>query len=259
MSQIYWYFSLTPQVLYFSQLPPREFGEYLALGESKAARGQALFIELIPFESDYFPFEEAEKLCQEHPDGRPKASLLVSQYGVLEHIPIGNLGNLYFTTKDGLVLEIPQSQKTPPESEGTCHLYQEMSPRAVEVVSSLQPLEFGQWLTSKENTRHFMPKLMFVELKLNGLQNDPDTPAENLPYSNVENLRACLRKLTVKNTLPGKLFNRDSSNMYILARTIKGGFYITEGIKFAFYSFPTEEELETKYHSWWRSASNATL
>jgi hypothetical protein len=103
----YLYFSMTPESLISSMLPPEEFGHYLAVGTNKRTRGQAIFFEIDPdFQSDYFDLESIERRCVPHVDGKPKRSVYLSTYRVLENLPIENFRNLYLTTFDGKVLEL---------------------------------------------------------------------------------------------------------------------------------------------------------
>jgi hypothetical protein len=35
---------------------------------------------------------------------------------------------------------------------------------------------------------------------------------------------------------------------------VRNGFFVGDHDDFAFYRFPTRQELESKYYDWWRSA-----
>ena len=81
------YFSLIPEALIASQLPPEKFGQYYATGYGYKSKGEALFIELDPtFRDDFFAIDEAWAKCEVHPDGRPKNSVYVATYRVLEQV-----------------------------------------------------------------------------------------------------------------------------------------------------------------------------
>ena len=40
----------------------------------------------------------------------------------------------------------------------------------------------------------------------------------------------------------------------LLYRTVKNGFFVGDQDNFLFYKFPSIEQLENEYYSWWRSA-----
>jgi hypothetical protein len=95
----YLYLSLVPEALIASQLPPDKFGQYYATGHAYRSKGQALFFEVdLAFRSDFFDIDQALAHCVAHPDGRPKNSVYVSTYRVIEHVPARALGQLYLTT-----------------------------------------------------------------------------------------------------------------------------------------------------------------
>jgi hypothetical protein len=61
------------------------------------------------------------------------------------------------------------------------------------------------------------------------LSNKPDKPSK-----------------TIIRTFKGELFYRRCKN----------GFFVGEANSFLFYPFPSQEELNDKYHVWWRSATD---
>jgi hypothetical protein len=256
--QTYLYFSLTPEALIASMLPPEEFGNYFAVGTKKRTRGQAMFFEVDSTKlGNHFPIDEIEKRCVLHQDGTPKRSLYLSIYRVLEHIPLEALKDLYLVTDDGRVLALKQGEFQK-EAEKQLHLYQELSPVNPRIASGYSPDEFMQHVTDTSQPVS-VPKLVFVELQLNSLSEDPKNGKVNdLPYPNIDHLRDCLIGLqekpskatkTVIRTFQGELF----------FRTCKNGFFIGDKDNLLFYPFPSLEELKNKYYVWWRSALNVGL
>jgi hypothetical protein len=249
----YLYLSVTPEALISSMLSPEEFGNYLAVGSQKRTRGQAVFFEVDAEKAGNFvPQEYIEKRCVPHPDGSPKRSLYLGIYRVLERIPLESLKDLYLTTDDGRVLRLEKGTYEKPRS-GELHLYQELSPVTPMVVSALDPYNFMMRVTDTTKPVS-VPRLFFVELKLNGLANDPVGAADHdLPYSNIPHLRDCLVSLKQGDQKMTKtvirIFKGD-----VQYRTCKNGFFIGDQKNFVFYPFPTIDELETKYYTWWRSA-----
>lgn len=249
----YLYLSLIPESLIVSMLPPEEFGNYLAVGTKKRTRGEAVFFELDPnFRNAYFPFSDIDKRCVPHSDGRPKQSIYLSIYRVLEHVPLKVLRNLYLVTDDGRVLEI---KKAPyhEKSEDELHLYQEISPVNPLIVSRLNPLEFCRFVTNQKNPV-FVPKLVFVELILDDINKDPKSvQVHNLPYPNIDHLTDCLIDLKNESDKATKTVIR-SMQRDLLYRTIKNGVFVGDQKEFYFYPFPSKKDLEDKFYAWWRSA-----
>lgn len=251
----YLYLSMTPEALIASMLPPEEFGVYYAVGTNKRTQGQALFFEIdMDFKSDYFNLASIEERCVPHVDGKPKRSVYLSTYRVLENIPLSAFKNLYLTTADGKVLELTKSDFVA-ESNPQLHFYQQLCPVTPRVVSKLNPIKFTQWVTDKNNPIYF-PKIVFVELILNRLAEDPVTaPVGNLPYSNKDHLRDCLIGLHMGYAKPTKTVNRFYQGD-VLYRTVKNGFFVGDKDGFIFYQFPEASDLQKLYYPWWRSALN---
>lgn len=248
------YLSLTPEALIASMLPPEDFGSYLATGTKKRTRGQAIFFEVdMEAIKDILPMDYIEKRCVPQEGGRPKSSVYLSIYRALESIPLDALKNLYLTTDDGRVLKLKQD-KFNEEKIDQLHLYQELAPVNPRIASSLSPKVFLSEMTGgKEKVS--VPKLVFVELRLDGLATDAEnSPANDLPYQNMVHLRDCLMILKneegkTKKTII-RFFNRD-----LFYRTIKNGFFVGDKDEMIYYPFPSQKELEEKHYAWWRSAN----
>lgn len=249
----YLYLSLTPEALIASMLPPEEFGNYLAVGTKKRTRGQAIFFEIEPdFESGFFNLKDIEKRCVPHSDGTPKRTSYLSIYRVLEHVPLSSFKNLYLTTDDGRTLGLEKKDYKEEKDEGL-HLYQELSPITPRIATKYNPREFIKFVT--DNTQPIsIPRLVFVELTLNGLASDPvKAPVNNLPYPNIDHLRDCLIGLKEHPEKHTKTVIRYFQGD-LLYRTCKNGFYVGDKKDFLFYPLPDMKDLEGKYYPWWRSA-----
>ncbi len=247
----YYYLVFTPESLIASHLPPVEFGNYLSVGTQKRIRGQNIFFELDPEKMPELPNTYIAAKLVPYPNGEPKRSVYFGIYRILEKTPLAALKNLYLATDDGKVLELHSTRFDEIESE-EIHLYQQFNPIATRVASKLSPDEFIHFLT--DTTKPVStPKLFFAELLLNELANDVNAPLHNLPYPNPDHLRECLRKLHETKSKVTKTVLRVVRGD-ISYRTIKTGFFIGEHDRYLFYPFPSVEELESKHHSWWRSA-----
>ncbi len=250
---IYLYLSLLPEALIASQLPPMDFGNYLAVGTKKRTRGEAMFFEVDrDFKSSAFRLDHLEELCKEHKDGERKCSKYLSIYRVLEHVPVNSLKKLYLVTDDGRVLALDEREFQPKESQ-ELHFYQQIAPVNPSIASRLNPVDFCKFITTSEN-RIYLPKLVFCELVLQDLATDPlNAPTDDLPYENLAHLRDCLVGLQKQPDKPTKTVTRTKKHD-LLYRTIKNGFFVGDQDYFKFYAFPSRQEMEEKYHAWWRSA-----
>ncbi|MEJ2530605.1 MAG: hypothetical protein P8Y92_02290 [Halioglobus sp.] len=252
MSEVHLYLSLIPQALVASMLPPEEFGRYYATGTRVHVQGEAIFFELDPaFRSGDFPFHIIEEKCVPGPAGEPKKSVYLGIYRVLSRIPVAALGSLYLVTSDGQTLELNRAEYERGET-GRLHLYQEFCPITPMVASRLEPLDFCRFITDASQPVH-VPRLVFSELMLHDLATDPVNGAsDDLPYANIEHLRDCLQQIADREK-PSKLVLKQV-NEGVLYRMVEGGFYVGDQYDFAFYRFPSPEELESEYRQWWRSA-----
>ena len=246
------YLLVFPESLVMSMLGPSEFGAYLATGTKKRAREQAMYFELDGgFESDYFDLEKARNACVAHEDGRPKHSVYVSTYRVLEHVPLTAMGDLWLTTRDGRGLALQRSQ--PPEQyEGEYHLYQELCPVHPLIASRMNANDFCLSITNPEVTVS-VPRICFVEMDLADLADEPSTGnAKNLPYSNVQHIRDCLVELATRDKTT-KTINR-IQHEHLPYRCVKKGFFVGDQTDMLHYPFPSIEDMEKQHHYWWRSA-----
>lgn len=250
------YLSLIPEALIYSQLTPDQFGKYVAIGDKKLTQGPAMFFEVDPdFESEAFHLGAARKKCVPHADGTPRRSSYAGVYMVLANIPISSLRSLFLTTADGLVLEL-QRQEYKPSSRPGLHFYQEIIPVQPRVASPLEPKEFANYVTDPENPI-FLPRLAFCELRLNGLETDPErSGAGNLPYKNLNHLRECLMALKYKSDKMTKIITRDMDADRVFP-VMTNGFFVGDQNDFAFYPLPSEDERETVHFRWFNSATRA--
>ncbi len=238
------YLTTIPEALVASMLDAREFGSYLAVGTRKRSRGEAMYFSIKPeFESDWFDLRRARERCTLHPDNTPKHSVYLGIYRVLEHVPLDMLDKLYLVTRDGRVLELPQTE--PPEHySGNVHLYDEICPVHPLIVSTLSPPDFARFITDPQNPVH-VPVICFTEIAF-----DETAAPVNLPYG--EHLQDCIRQLQ-NSDKPCKTVDRNHVPGG-WGRRFKNGFFVGNSDKLLYFPFPSRQELETKYRDWWRSS-----
>jgi hypothetical protein len=251
MSDYHLYLSLIPEALIASQLEPEEFGSYYAVGKKVHVFGEAMFFEVDPsFRSEDFPFHLADERCVTQPNGAPKSSVYLGIHDVLARIPVSALGNLYLVTDDGRTIGLERAAYSP-DTEHPLHLYQEFCPITPLVASRLEPEAFCHSITNPERPVH-VPRIVFSELKLGELSIDPGHGnADDLPYPAIRHLRDVLLDFQ-HNTKESKLVLKQVKQG-VFFRTLLG-LYVGDYTDFAYYRFPTLEELDEKHFDWWRSA-----
>ncbi len=252
--QKYIYLSVTPEGLIGSMLPPEEFGAYMATGTKKSNRGQVMFFEVdIDQISSMINMDYLNSRCVAKDDGKPKSSVYLSIYRVLESVPLSALKDLYLTTDNGLVLNLKKAQYNKDQESGKeLRFYQELCPVNPQVASTLPPLEFLKTLTDGR-LQIRLPKLMFVDLKLGDLADNPlEGSAEHLPYTAIPHLRDCLEILKTEEGKQMKTVQR-FFNGTLLYRTIKSGFYVGSKDDILFYPYPAMAELEKINYRFYRA------
>jgi hypothetical protein len=125
---VHLYLSTTPESLVASMLPPEEFGRYMAVGARASSHGEVMFFDLDEgLQNEHFDFSMIATRCVCDAQGRPKASVYLGVYRVLERIPLEALRTLWLTTAKGIVLPL-QPTETVPEFADAYYLYQELCP-----------------------------------------------------------------------------------------------------------------------------------
>jgi len=251
----YLYLSLYPESLIASMLEPEGFGNYLAIGTKKrASKQEAIFFQVdLELCSKVFYLSDLEKVCVPHEDGEPKHTEYYSIYRVLEKIPLNAIRSLFLVTKHGMVMEIKKSLSFP-EFNQKSFLYQEIVPVHPRIISSLNPVEFIQFITNPNN-RLYVPKICFVDLRLGALSDNPESGSiQNLPYPQIDYLKECIKQVKDNPNKHTKTVNR-IQNQTFLYRIINHGFFIGSGTDVLYYPFPSEKELNNEYFDWWKSAT----
>lgn len=236
-------------------LPPEDYGKYMALGIHHRTNDQAIFAELdTACDCEWLKAFDLEEICKPHTDGSPRKSSYLAIYRVLEQLPVEALKSLYLVTDDGRILKLDPAESLI-EDRPTLHLYQEITPMQPLVASSLEPKEFCDFITDRDQPVS-VDKVAFCDLKLDELAEDPIRGlSDNLPYKDIPHLRDCLSAVWRKGSKDVKVVSRRIRTQ-IHYRMIRSGFYVGNGKQMVFYRFPSNEELETVHYEWWRSAQN---
>jgi hypothetical protein len=248
------YFSLIPEALIASMLPPEQFGQYYATGHKFKSKGQAIFFEIDPtFRHDFFDFASATRRCVAKADGSPKNSVYISMYRVLEHLSVSAIGKMYLTTAMGATLGLERGSALPkPVPE--LHMYQALAPINSMVVSALDPAAYYADVTTAPSHSFHFPGMCFVELELGPLARDPENGQEgDLPYTFLQHLREALMELKL-GSKDNKLVHRVHS-LEFPYRMVKNGFFIGIGSELVHYPMLPQAVLRRDHSNWWRSAN----
>lgn len=244
------------EALVASQLSPEDFGAYMAVGTEKNTHGNVLFFEVDPaLRSTYFRLEDIPQTCIPHPDGSPKRSKYISTYRVLEHLDPAVLGSLYLTTADGRVLGLDASTDGDTPDENRPSLFQELCPISSMVASSLSPASYARFMTDPNNPVH-VPRLFFADLLFE--RDALGRLAGNLPYENPAHIIECIKEMEANPHKPAKNVTR-APHIHGFFHTIRRGFFLGDQNGIKYYKFPSQEELDVKYHQWWHSASESLV
>lgn len=240
------------EALVASHLSAEAFGAYMAVGTQKHTSGNVMFFEIDPeVKLDYLKTARISDHCPPHSDGSPRRSKYLSIYRVMEHLPLSAFRKLHLVTRDGRVLSLDEGKYEASAPAKPVHLYTELAPVTPRVVSSLNPQEFCKFITDPANPIH-VPRILFADSLI---ERDPDgSLAGYLPYANPAHIIDCVESLVHRK---GKLTKTVERNPALIAfyRTIGRGFFLGDQAGMKFYPFPSKDDLDEKYHLWWRSAS----
>ncbi len=247
------------EALVASQLSPSEFGRHYAVGSRKHFSGKVVFAELdINYRNDYFMIDEYLKRTDSGIEGIPKKTKFVKSYRVLEHIDLEALLNLYLVTVDGFVLELPKSRDFAHFHQAKrIRIYQEVCPLKVLVASNLDPIRFGNYITSETESKG-SPKIFFTQYNIDiedvlKHREARPLPTSPLPNVNPTNLNVALMELAGDQTKRTKTISLNEIFEQISYSKIKHGFWLAEKENLVYYPLPDEHELEEKHFQWWRS------
>ena len=160
-----------------------------------------------------------------HPDGRPKNSLYLSIYRVLERVPLTAIKSLWLASERGKVLELTPSA-TLPDFSVQYFLYQEICPVHPLIASRLAPPAFAEYIT-RPNKPLYVPRICFLDIDLAEMATDPEhgKPRELYYPDHYWHLRGCLLELRDSQTKSTKTVDR-SHAQHFPYHCIKHGFYV---------------------------------
>ncbi len=252
----YFYLTVYPvEALIASQLDPLQFGTYMATGSHKQTADQLVFFEVdAPFD-DAFDWKYAKAECVTHPDGRPKHSVYLGVYRVLERIPVSQLKNVFLVTKDGRTLSLPCEKYVKPSSWPGYALYKEICPVSPLVASSLSPAEFGAYLVDQTN-KVSVPRIVFADIRIINLDNPECSGNVGGLYETTksDHLKECIQQVKDNPGKRSKTVDR-SYGLRFSYQSIGSGIFVCDPLSFAFYPMPSVARIKAAHYDWGRSAN----
>lgn len=252
---IHYYLSISPmEALIASELSPEAFGAYMATGARKGAAEQLIFIEIEPDFGEAFDWAYAREHCVPHEDGRPKQSLYLGIYRVLERIPVKRLGALYLVTRDGRGLELEKRELRPVRDWKGVALYKELCPVMPLVASSLPPREFADFLTS-DARKVSVPAIIFADIRMLDIDDLKNSGhVGTISQRELEHIQGCVEEVRGVPGKKTKTVDRSFISRFTY-QTIANGIYASDGKEIACYPMPEREFLIKKHYDWCRSAN----
>lgn len=248
------YLSIFPmEALIASQLPPLQFGSYMATGTINGSFEKLIFIEVEAGFGDYFDWDHAAERCVPHPNGDLKHSVWMSVYRVLEHVPMDKMLSLYLATNDGRTLEIPRQEYKAEATDRPYWIYQELCPVRPLVASTYDPPTLSEYMTH-DDIKVAVPKIAFADLKVIDFDNLEDTGHLGRTYDrNLDHLKECI--LSVTSDHPKKVKNVERSRTESFGyQIINHGIYVGSGRNLVAYPMPSPADIRMHHYDWGRSA-----
>jgi hypothetical protein len=242
-----------------SQLSPERFAEHYILGGAKHFEGKMLFVEVdIAFRDPYFDIDRYLELTVPHPDSMPKRTKFISSYGVLEHMDLKALKNLYLALPNGKTLPLEQRPYTAENAPGLVRVYQEITPLTNLVASTLDQRSFAKWITTETRSKG-CPKILFTQYTFDvdqfltqNVKRGSAIVISPFPETNATRLFDFLSELKSMPEKKTKTISLASAFGATSFAMIRHGFWFGSRSELVFYPMPSLAELNDKYHYWWK-------
>jgi hypothetical protein len=241
-----------------SNLGPAEFGKHYTIGSSRYYHGQVVFAQIRDdFRHPFFKIDELLEEVVPNAAGRPKRTKFIATYRVLEHIDLSAFQDLFVTSVAGKVLRLGKKEYTGSHEKGFIRTYQEICPFSTILLSHMNPLEFGKYITDPEQPKA-APKVMFTQIEFTidkFLQELDADPFHTSPIPNIHphKLQKQILELRANPNKGLKGVSLDSVLGQISFLRLRTGFWIAAGEELLFYPIPDKATLESKHADFVRS------
>jgi hypothetical protein len=241
-----------------SQLNPQAFARHYLSGSIRHYSGKIVFAEMDPsFRNDYFPIEEYMSDVKAHEDGRPKATKFIAIYRVLEHLDFNAIKRMYLSTPEGAVLELEPAEEVQTREPGIMRIFAEINPVRMLVLTQLNFVEFGQFVTD-DSIRRTVPCLVYTQLEfdanqfLHDIEMNPLMPPP-IPKLHPSKLRDAIMELSTARDKRSKGLLLDSNFDEIPYRMVRHGFMFARHGEWKFFRMPDWREIEKTNYKFWKA------
>lgn len=241
-----------------SQLEPDAFAKHYTAGSVRYYAGKVVFAEIdIHYRHPYFTIDDALAALKPHPDGRPKATIFISTYRVLEHIDLDAIQRVFLTTPEGYTLALDAAPYDKTHEEGFLRIYAEIAPLRMLVMSRLDFPAFGQYITDPSFPKG-APKQFYTQIELDiehFLEEFEDRPTMHAPIPGLHpsNLRAAIMELRSDPAKMSKGLRLDSAFETIPYKALRHGFMFASQESTRFFPMPSRTEIEATNYRFWRA------
>jgi hypothetical protein len=159
---------------------------------------------------------------------------------------------MFLTTRDGRTLPLQKREYREFDRE-EYYVYQELCPIHPVIVSVLDPVAFGNYMTNTD-TKIGIPRLVYADLKKIDFDNiDQTGNIGNLYDKKIEHLKSCIASVAVEKDKMNKTLDRTHVESFTF-QIIRNGIYVNDGQEICMYRMPAVDEIKRIDYDWGRSA-----
>ncbi len=247
------------EALVSSQLEPEPFARHYCHGTARYYSGKLIFVELDPsFRNPYFDIDGGFAKTVPHESGRPKSTLFISTYRILEHVDLKAFKKLYLVNPDGGTMGLDQANYDVQHvDDGHFRIMADLAPTSFLSLTKLNLPEYGQFFTDTRLMKR-LPALGYTQLELHTdefLQELEEFPMMESPISCVHptRLRDAIEELEGEENKQVKSLSLTAPFTSIPFKLIKRGFMFVKEGESIFYPIPSLDEIWDKHPRFWRS------
>jgi hypothetical protein len=244
------------QALVASQLSPQAFAQHYLIGSVRHYSGKLVFAQIdINFRHPYFDIDAGLKELVPHADGSPKRTKFISSYRVMEHMDFDSITSVYLSTAEAQVLQLKPQPYDKVHRPGFLRTFAEIAPLSMLVMSPMDMLEFGRYVTQPGNAKG-CPKLLYTQIELNVdefLKNFEANPFMPAPFSflHPSKLRDAILQTRADPEKKTKGLALACPLDQISFKTLRHGFMFASQEKTKFFPMPSLQELEASQFRFW--------
>lgn len=242
-----------------SQLTPAQFADHYTSGTDKHYNGKLIFAEIDPqFRDPFFSIDEALTHVKPHSDGRPKATKFIATYRVLEHLDLTAIQTLYLCSAQGHLLPLqPEKYNSSYEEDSMIHIYAEIAPMRMLILSDLGYEKFGNYITDPADFKS-APTQFYTQLNVDVpgfVDFFTKQPFTNPPIQSIHpsSLRDAYNDLIKYKDKHNKGLCLNTALSTVSYKLIKTGFMFASQKQKQFFPMPDLEFIEHNYYRFYKN------